>query len=186
MGQAIPRDPHYGRHRPARLMISRVPAEPVKALLQPGSIPLLLTSSFQSHWDFVKGSRTAVRVTLSPTSVTLSPTFNPSHQCYASTVTTYIATQIGAMRCLIAYGGGVGVSSREQNEKKFPQWEILPNGGRRYWIDVIGRQGWKARYVKEVDSAEATVRFYQEVYDHTGKLVEVHYKYPDDQGHRKV
>ncbi|MEK6693867.1 MAG: hypothetical protein AABY67_00750, partial [Nitrospirota bacterium] len=79
-----------------------------------------------------------------------------------------------------------GVSSREQNEKKFPQWETLPNGGRRYWVDVVGRQGWIARYVKEVDSGEATVRFYQEVCDHTGKLVEVRHKYPDDQGHRKV
>jgi len=78
------------------------------------------------------------------------------------------------------------VSSREQNEKKFPQWEALPNGGRRYWLDVIGRQGWTARYVKEVDSEEATVRFYQEVYDQTGNLIEVHYKYPEDQGHRKV
>ena len=78
------------------------------------------------------------------------------------------------------------MSSREQNEKKFPQWEALPNGGRRYWIDVVGRQGWIARYVKEVDSDEVTVRFYQEVYDQTGKLVEVHHKYPEDEGHRKV
>ena len=49
------------------------------------------------------------------------------------------------------------MSSREQNEKKFPQWETSPNGGRRYWVDVVGRQGWIARYVKEVDSGEATV-----------------------------
>ncbi len=66
------------------------------------------------------------------------------------------------------------------------QWEALPNRGTRYWVDVIGRQGWIARYVKEVDSGEATVRFYQEVYDQRGKLIEVHHKYPDDQGHRKV
>jgi hypothetical protein len=51
------------------------------------------------------------------------------------------------------------MSSREQNEKKFPHWEELPNGGRRYWVDVVGRQGWIARYVNEVDSGEATVRF---------------------------
>ena len=31
-----------------------------------------------------------------------------------------------------------------------------------------------------------TVRFWQEIYDDTGKLVEIHEKYPADQGHRKV
>jgi hypothetical protein len=31
-----------------------------------------------------------------------------------------------------------------------------------------------------------TVRFYQEIYDDTGKLVEIHHKYPVDQGHQKV
>jgi hypothetical protein len=38
----------------------------------------------------------------------------------------------------------------------------------------------------EVDANELTVRFYQEIYDDTGKLVEVHQKYPIDQGHQKV
>jgi hypothetical protein len=51
---------------------------------------------------------------------------------------------------------------------------------------VLGKQGWKARYVKEVDADEITVRFYQEIYDDTGKLVESHHKYPVDQGHQKV
>jgi hypothetical protein len=51
---------------------------------------------------------------------------------------------------------------------------------------VQGRLGWKARYVKEVDADEVTVRFYQEIYDGTGRLVEVHLKYPDDHGHQKV
>jgi hypothetical protein len=51
---------------------------------------------------------------------------------------------------------------------------------------VQGRQGWKARYVKEVDADEAMVRFYQEIYDGTGKLVEVHHKYPVDYGHQQV
>jgi hypothetical protein len=78
------------------------------------------------------------------------------------------------------------VSTREQNEGKFPNRENLLSGGRRYWLDVQGRQGWKARYVKEVDADEVTVRFYQEIYDDTGKLVEVHHKYPVDQGHQKV
>lgn len=43
-----------------------------------------------------------------------------------------------------------------------------------------------ARYVKEVDAREMTVRFYQEIYNETGQLVEVHDKYPVDLGHRKV
>jgi hypothetical protein len=43
-----------------------------------------------------------------------------------------------------------------------------------------------ARYVKEVDAEEVTVRFHQEIYDDTGRLVEVHQKYPVDEGHRKV
>ena len=65
------------------------------------------------------------------------------------------------------------MSTREQNEQKFSNWEILPPGGRRYWLDVLGGQGWKARYVKEVDAD-------------TGKLVEIHHKYPVDHGHQKV
>jgi hypothetical protein len=63
------------------------------------------------------------------------------------------------------------MSTREQNERKFLRWEDLPNGGRRYWHPVAGRHGWKARYVKEVDASEKTVRFYQEIYDGTGQLV---------------
>jgi len=38
----------------------------------------------------------------------------------------------------------------------------------------------------EVDADEVTVRFYQEIYDGTGKLVEVHHKYPVDHGHQTV
>jgi hypothetical protein len=75
---------------------------------------------------------------------------------------------------------------RRQNEKKFGSWEELLSGGRRYWYEVTGRQGWKARYVKEVDAGEETLRFYQEIYDDEGELVEVHHKYPVDTGHRKV
>ena len=40
--------------------------------------------------------------------------------------------------------------------------------------------------MKEVDGNEVTVRFYQEIYDDTGKLVETHHKYPVDRGHQKV
>ena len=45
---------------------------------------------------------------------------------------------------------------------------------------------WKARYVKEVDALEETVKFYQEIYDGEGNLIETHEKFPADKGHRKV
>jgi hypothetical protein len=73
---------------------------------------------------------------------------------------------------------------RAQNEQKFGSWDELPGGGRRYWYDVHGRSGWRARYVKEVDDAESTVRFCQEIYDVDGRLREVHQKYPVDLGHQ--
>jgi hypothetical protein len=60
------------------------------------------------------------------------------------------------------------MANRAQNERKFVSWTELPDGGRRYWIDVTGRLGWFARYVKEVDASEATVRFWQEIYDVRG------------------
>ena len=75
---------------------------------------------------------------------------------------------------------------RRQNESKFGTWRELPAGGRLYWSEVQGRLEWKARYVKEVDAEEATVSFYQEVYDGSGKLREVHHKYPVDLGHRQT
>jgi hypothetical protein len=77
------------------------------------------------------------------------------------------------------------MSTRSQNEKKFGQWDELAGGGRRYRLDVPGRSGWLARYLKEVDANEMTVRFWQEIYDR-GKLVETHEKFPVDKGHRKV
>jgi hypothetical protein len=47
----------------------------------------------------------------------------------------------------------MGIEGKRQlNEKKFPNWEELPGGGRRYWLEVKGRYSWKARYVKEVDA----------------------------------
>ncbi|MGA2233497.1 MAG: hypothetical protein ABSH22_21540 [Tepidisphaeraceae bacterium] len=78
------------------------------------------------------------------------------------------------------------MASREQNERTFPNWEELAGGGRRYWLDVTGRHGWKARYLKTVDSAEKTLRFWQEIYDESRVLVEIHQKFPVDTGHRKV
>jgi len=78
------------------------------------------------------------------------------------------------------------MSTRTQNEKKFGQWEELPGGGRRYRKDVTGRSGWRASYLKEVDANETTLRFWQEIHDERGVLVETHEKYPLDQGHRKA
>lgn len=78
------------------------------------------------------------------------------------------------------------MSTRAQNEKKFGQWDELPDGRRRYRLDVPGKLGWLARYFKEVDANETTLRFWQEIYDDQGKLVEVHEKYPVDKGHGKV
>src|ERR1019366_7119590 len=40
--------------------------------------------------------------------------------------------------------------------------------------------------LKEVDANEITVRFWQEIYDDAGKLVETHEKFPVDKGHQKV
>ncbi|MBI4764330.1 MAG: hypothetical protein HY787_06975 [Deltaproteobacteria bacterium] len=78
------------------------------------------------------------------------------------------------------------MTSRIDNERKFPNWEDLPNEGRKYWFDVEGRLGWRARYVKIVDSEEKTLLFYQEIYDENGKLVEMHEKFPLDKGHQKI
>ncbi|MDQ6845258.1 MAG: hypothetical protein M3Z92_13055 [Bacteroidota bacterium] len=46
--------------------------------------------------------------------------------------------------------------------------------------------GWKAKYLKEVDAEEVTIKFWQEVYDESGILREVHEKYPVDTGHKKI
>jgi len=40
--------------------------------------------------------------------------------------------------------------------------------------------------LKEVNASETTVRFWQEIYDDTGRLVERHDKFPVDKGHEKV
>ena len=78
------------------------------------------------------------------------------------------------------------MSSRAQNERKFKYWEELPNGGRRYIREFTGRAGGRARYIKEVDATEYTVRFAQEIYDASGCLVAVHEKFPVDSGHKQL
>ena len=75
---------------------------------------------------------------------------------------------------------------RKQNEQTFTQWEDIPSGGRKYFYEVAGRLGWKAHYVKVVDSEENTMEFFQEIYNSSGVLVELHKKFPKDEGHQKV
>ncbi len=76
------------------------------------------------------------------------------------------------------------MATRKQNERAFPNWEDLPDGGRRYWRERPGGDfGW-CRYVKIVDKDENTLRFVQEIYDDDGILIEVHPKYPQDTGHQ--
>ncbi len=80
----------------------------------------------------------------------------------------------------------MNINRRQQNEKKFSDFEELEDGSRRYWFEIEGRMGWKARYVKIVDKNEETVSFWQEIYDENEKLVEIHEKYPIDNGHIKI
>ncbi len=75
---------------------------------------------------------------------------------------------------------------RKKNERKFTRWNELPDGLRQYERDVAGRNGWLARYVKIVDADEVTLKFYQEIYNENGKLIELHEKFPIDMGHKKL
>jgi hypothetical protein len=82
---------------------------------------------------------------------------------------------------------------RKQNERDFGNWKEVSGGGRIYWFDVTGRNGGRARYVKEVtryvkevNSMEVTIVFSQEIYDNKGVLIEIHEKFPVDKGHKKI
>lgn len=75
------------------------------------------------------------------------------------------------------------MTGRKRNESRFPTWDELPNGGRRYYRFIKGRVKGYARYVKEVDVDETTVKIVQEIYDESGNLVAVHQKFPEDTGH---
>jgi hypothetical protein len=78
------------------------------------------------------------------------------------------------------------IKKRQENERLFPNWEELEDGSRVYWFEIKGRIGWKAKYLKQVDDNEVTLKFWQEIYDESGILVEVHEKYPVDKGHKKI
>ncbi len=75
---------------------------------------------------------------------------------------------------------------RRKNESEYESWEERKGGGRIYSFEVHGKSGWKAKYIKEVDSEEVTLTFYQEIYDESGVLREIHEKYPVDKGHKKL
>jgi hypothetical protein len=75
---------------------------------------------------------------------------------------------------------------RIENEKKFVNWKEDLDGNRIYSFEVTGKYGWKAKYIKVVDSEENTISFLQEIYNEFNVLVEIHEKYPIDKGHRKV
>lgn len=78
------------------------------------------------------------------------------------------------------------MASRKENERTYPSWEELPDGGRRYWREREGGDfGW-CRYVKIVDEHEVTISFVQEIYDDEGNLIEIHQKYPIDTGHQNL
>ncbi len=78
------------------------------------------------------------------------------------------------------------MATRSQNEHDFPNWEDLPDGGRRYWVDKPGRRRGFARYIKIVGADEVTQSIVQEIYDDEGQLVEKHQKFPVDTGHQPV
>jgi hypothetical protein len=60
-------------------------------------------------------------------------------------------------------------------------------------VDVVTGTNWRDAeagqpdiYLKEVDVDESTMRFWQEIYNEHGELVERHVKYPVDSGHERV
>ena len=78
------------------------------------------------------------------------------------------------------------MAARARNERRFPQWEGLPDGGRRYWRIIRGATAGYARYVKVVGADEATLSIVQEIYDADGRLIATHEKFPVDTGHKRV
>ncbi len=75
---------------------------------------------------------------------------------------------------------------RAKNEREFDTWIQTEDGGRIYSFVVAGKLGWKAKYLKEVNGEEITIKFWQEIYDQNNILKEIHEKYPVDKGHQKL
>lgn len=78
------------------------------------------------------------------------------------------------------------MSSRAENERRFPHWDELPDGGRRYYAIKRGKVKNYARYVKTVDANETTISLVQEIYSDRNELIAIHQKYPVDTGHQDV
>jgi hypothetical protein len=57
------------------------------------------------------------------------------------------------------------MATREQNEKRFKNWEDLPDGRRRYWYDRRGNVSGYQRIIKIVDADETTLQLVQEIYN---------------------
>ena len=77
-------------------------------------------------------------------------------------------------------------NKREANEKGFDIWVDNQEGGITYSFEIVGKSGWKAKYLKQVDSNEVTFKFWQEIYDDKNILREVHEKNPVDTGHKTI
>ena len=77
-------------------------------------------------------------------------------------------------------------NQRKKNEKEFEAWIETESDGRIYSFEISEKLGWKAKYSKEVNNEELTLRFWQEVYDDKNVLREIHEKYPVDKGHKKI
>lgn len=75
---------------------------------------------------------------------------------------------------------------RRKNEVEFESWVEKKDSGRIYSFEITGKLGWKAKYLKEVDGEEVTIKFWQEIYDDKNVLKEIHEKYPVDTGHKKI
>ena len=53
-------------------------------------------------------------------------------------------------------------------------------------LDTVSTLCCRRHYSKEVDAQEATLRFWQEIYDDQGTWVQTHEKFPVDKGHQKI
>jgi hypothetical protein len=78
------------------------------------------------------------------------------------------------------------MATREQNERRFKNWQDLPDGTRRYWTDRKGAVSGFQRMVKIVDANEITLQLVQEIYNDDEVMIERHQKYPVDTGHEKL
>jgi hypothetical protein len=80
----------------------------------------------------------------------------------------------------------MNLQKRKKNESEYDKWTENADGSRIYSFEIKGRLGWKALYLKEINSEEITLKFLQEVYDEKNILQEIHEKYPIGKGHQKL